>query len=99
MRIPHTHLSSAALRAVVQEFVTRDGTDHSSVERRMETVLRQLDAGCVELHFDVETEYKGVNARYAWTIDTFMASHRHPPLLGGGSTSDRCPASCRLASA
>jgi uncharacterized protein YheU (UPF0270 family) len=56
MRIPHTQLSSAALRAVVQEFVTRDGTDHSSVERRMETVLRQLDTGCVELHFDVETE-------------------------------------------
>jgi uncharacterized protein YheU (UPF0270 family) len=56
MRIPHTQLSAAALRAVVQEFVTRDGTDHSSVERRLETVLRQLDAGCIELHFDVETE-------------------------------------------
>ena len=56
MRIPHTRLSPATLRAVVEEFVTRDGTDHSSVERRTETVLRQLDAGCVELHFDVETE-------------------------------------------
>jgi uncharacterized protein YheU (UPF0270 family) len=56
MHIPHTQLSSAALRAVVQEFVTRDGTDHSSVERRIETVLRQLDAGRIELHFDVETE-------------------------------------------
>ena len=56
MRIPHEQLSPAALRAVVQEFVTRDGTDHSLVERRIETVLHQLDAGRAELHFDGETE-------------------------------------------
>ena len=56
MRIPHTQLSPAALRAIVEEFVTRDGTDHSSVEPRIETVLRQLDAGRVELYFDDETE-------------------------------------------
>jgi uncharacterized protein YheU (UPF0270 family) len=56
MRIPHTQLSSAALRAVVEEFVTRDGTDHSSVERRIEKVLRQLHAGRVELHFDGQTQ-------------------------------------------
>ena len=36
--------------------VSRDGTDHSSVERRIEVVLRQLDAGRVELHFDGTTE-------------------------------------------
>ena len=56
MRIPHTLLSSTALRAVVAEFVTRDGTDHSSVEQRIEMVLRQLDGGRVELHFDGTTE-------------------------------------------
>ena len=56
MRIPHTQLSPAALRAIVEEFVTRDGTDHSSVERRIEAVLRHLDAGRVELYFDDETE-------------------------------------------
>ena len=56
MRIVHTLLSPATLRAVVQEFVSRDGTDHSSVERRIESVLRQLDAGRVELHFDDQTE-------------------------------------------
>ncbi|NLX94719.1 MAG: YheU family protein [Rhodopirellula sp.] len=56
MRIPHTELSPVALRAVVEEFVTRDGTDHSPVELRIETVLRQLDAGRVELHFDAEAE-------------------------------------------
>ena len=56
MHIPHTQLSPGVLRAVVEEFVTRDGTDHSSVEQRIETVLRQLDAGRVELHFDAERE-------------------------------------------
>ena len=56
MRIPHTQLSPAALRGVVEEFVTRDGTDHSPVEQRIENVLRQLDAGLVELHFDDETK-------------------------------------------
>ena len=56
MRIPHTQLSSVALRAVVEEFVTRDGTDHSSVERRIEKVLGHLESGHVELHFDDETK-------------------------------------------
>ena len=56
MRITTTLLSPAALRAVVQEFVTRDGTDHTSIERRIENVMRQLGAGRVELHFDPKTE-------------------------------------------
>ncbi len=56
MRIPYTKLSPTTLRAVVQEFVTRDGTDHSSVEPRIENVLQQPEAGRVELHFDDQTE-------------------------------------------
>jgi hypothetical protein len=49
-------LSPSALRAVVEEFVTRDGTDDSSIERCIKTVIRQLDAGRVELYFDGKTE-------------------------------------------
>jgi uncharacterized protein YheU (UPF0270 family) len=56
MRIPYTKLAPATLRSVVQEFVTRDGTDHSSVERRIESVLRQLEAGRAELQYDEQTE-------------------------------------------
>ena len=56
MHIPHKQLSPDALRAVVEEFVSRDGTDHSSVDDRIERVLHQLDVGSVELHFDQETE-------------------------------------------
>ena len=56
MRIPHLQLSPAALRAVIEEFVSRDGTDHSSIEQRIDLVRRQLDVGSVELHFEQETK-------------------------------------------
>ncbi len=55
MRISHTQLSPTAVRAVVEEFVTRDGTDHSLVEQRIADVIRQLDTGRVELQFDAKT--------------------------------------------
>ena len=55
MLIPHTALSPETLRAVIEEFVTRDGTDHSSVAHRIESVMRQLAVGQVELHFDERT--------------------------------------------
>jgi uncharacterized protein YheU (UPF0270 family) len=72
MLIPATLLSATALRAVVEEFVTRDGTDHSSVERRIETVMRQLAAGLVELHFDDATK----------TCNILPAGEK--PAAGGG---------------
>ncbi len=65
MQIPHNQLSPTALRAVVEEFVTRDGTDHSAVGRRIETVLQQLDGGWVELHFDPESQTCNILPRAA----------------------------------
>tara|TARA_R110002096_G_scaffold370127_4_gene563561 strand:- start:1685 stop:1891 length:207 start_codon:yes stop_codon:yes gene_type:complete len=56
MLIPHQELEPSTLRKVVQEFVTRDGTDSSSVERRIEAVLKQLKNGQAELHFDNDTK-------------------------------------------
>lgn len=56
MLIPYSQLSPKALRGIVQEFVTRDGTDHTSVEKRIEAVLRHLAAGRMQIHFDDETE-------------------------------------------
>jgi uncharacterized protein YheU (UPF0270 family) len=55
MLIPHTSLPAATLRAVVTEFVSRDGTDHSAMDTRIDSVLRQLDTGLVVLHFDPES--------------------------------------------
>lgn len=56
MLVPHTRLSPATLRAVIEEFVTRDGTDHSSVEKRVDAVLQQLKTERAELHFDEQSE-------------------------------------------
>ena len=56
MQIPHTALSVGALEGVVLEFVTRDGTDHSPVDMRIASVMRQLDKGEVEIHFDPESK-------------------------------------------
>ena len=55
MRIPHQRLSAEVLRAVVEEFVTRDGTDHTAIAKRIDQVLRQLNVGLLELHFDTLT--------------------------------------------
>ena len=55
MKIPHSKLSLVALKEVVEEFVTRDGTDHSRVKQRVIDVLEQLEKGCVELRFDDDT--------------------------------------------
>ena len=63
MLIPHRQLSPAALRGVVMEFVTRDGTDHSAVEPRIQRVLSQLDAGSAQLHFEETTGTCSIQAR------------------------------------
>jgi uncharacterized protein YheU (UPF0270 family) len=60
IEIPPDSLSREALRALVEEFVTRDGTDYGAVERGLEAkvadVLRQLDRGEVCIVFDPESE-------------------------------------------
>jgi uncharacterized protein YheU (UPF0270 family) len=56
MRVPHHILSPEALRAVIEEFVTRDGTDDSPVEPRIRAVLAQLESGRAEIQFDDDTK-------------------------------------------
>lgn len=53
-------LSAEALHGVVEEFVTRDGTDYGAVERTLEEKVRdvmdQLERGEVRIVFDPEEE-------------------------------------------
>lgn len=56
MFVPHSLLSPSALRGVIYEYVTRDGTDYSDVEPRIAAVVSQLNAGSVRLNFDTETQ-------------------------------------------
>lgn len=60
VEVPIQELSEGALRAVVESFINREGTDYGAVERTLEEkvadVMRQLEAGTASLVFDPETE-------------------------------------------
>ena len=56
IRIPYQKLPSATLRSVIEEFVTRDGTETTDSAIKIESVLRLLEKGEVEVWFDPETE-------------------------------------------
>ena len=59
-RIPVNKLSAEALQGVIEEFISRAGTDYGEVEASQETKFRQvkqkLDNGLAVLIFDDETE-------------------------------------------
>jgi len=60
IEVPPESLSREVLHALVEEFITRDGTDYGAVERSLDAkvadVLRQLDRGEVCIVFDPESE-------------------------------------------
>ena len=56
IRIPYERLPSATLRSVIEEIVTRDGTEVTDSAVNTESVLRQLRSGEVEVWFDSETQ-------------------------------------------
>ena len=60
VRIPLDALSAEVLRALVESFVNREGTDYGRVERSFEAkvadVMRQLERGEAEIVFDPESE-------------------------------------------
>ena len=60
MIIPWQELQPATLRAVIDEFVTRDGTDYGAKESDHETKIKQvyqlLKDGKIRVVFDEETE-------------------------------------------
>ena len=59
-RIPIDKLSPEALLGVIEEFISRQGTDYGQIEASRETKLRQvkekLERGAAFLIFDDETE-------------------------------------------
>ena len=60
VKIPYNQLSPEALQGVVEEFVTRDGTDYGEVEVPLETkiaqVMDQIRSGKALIVFDQATE-------------------------------------------
>jgi uncharacterized protein YheU (UPF0270 family) len=60
VEIPATRLSPETLDDLIEEFVTRDGTDYGerehSLAEKKRAVARQLDRGEAVIVFDAETE-------------------------------------------
>ena len=67
MEIPYKRLSASALRGLIEEFVTRDGTDYGDVEvpleRRVAEVQRRLERGEASVVFDPATETTSIVKR------------------------------------
>lgn len=65
--MPHAALAPDVLRRLIEEFVTRDGTDYGAVERtlaeKVAAVMRQLAAGEVAIEVDPEHDTIDIVAR------------------------------------
>lgn len=60
MEIPYQKLEPEILRAVIVEFVSREGTDYGdqvfSLDEKVAAVQRQLEDGTARIVFDAEDE-------------------------------------------
>lgn len=60
MIIPHEQISADALQGLIEEFITRDGTDYGETEvsltQKVEQVKRQLARGDIVIVFDPASE-------------------------------------------
>ena len=58
--VPHGELAPELLRAVIESFVLREGTDYGeqefSLEQKVARVVRQLERGEAQILFDPDTE-------------------------------------------
>ena len=59
MEIPHSHVPEQTLLAIIEEFISREGTDYGHREytlaEKVEKVKSQLLNGEIKLLFDSET--------------------------------------------
>jgi len=60
MVIPYQKLDAEVLRAVISEFVTREGTDYGdrvyTLDEKIAAVRAQLGAGSAQIVYDTESE-------------------------------------------
>ena len=65
--MPYEQLAPEVLRRLIEEFVTRDGTDYGAVERtlgeKVAAVIRQMEAGELAILVDTEDETIDIVAR------------------------------------
>lgn len=60
VQVPWRSLSPTTLRAVIEEFITREGTEYGEhdmpLDHKVDAVMAQLKHGSVAIFFDNETE-------------------------------------------
>lgn len=56
IRIPHQQLSTDTLDGLIEEFVTRNGTDLTDAPRSIEQVRKLLEQGKAVITFDEDEE-------------------------------------------
>ena len=60
MEIPYKELSEDALRAIVEEFITREGTDYGdheySLDDKILQVKKQLELGEAVINYDADSQ-------------------------------------------
>jgi len=70
MIIPHTDIAPATLNALIEEFVTRDGTDYGDIETSMATkvqqVINQLERKEVFIVYSEEYETCNIKTKHAF---------------------------------
>lgn len=58
--VPYDRVSPEALESLIEEFVTRDGTDYGEtdvpLQRKIDQVMRQLTSGRVVILYDESTQ-------------------------------------------
>lgn len=74
MIIPYNAISEAALRALIEDFVTRDGTDYGedekSTQEKADHLLALLKAGDVLITYNEVTEDCGLVSKDELGINT-----------------------------
>lgn len=60
MNIPYQELDADTLTAIIEEFISREGTDYGaqeySLEQKVQQVRKQLERGDVVLNYDPESQ-------------------------------------------
>ena len=66
VEIPHTELGAETLDRLIEEFVTRDGTEATDMPAKVGQVRRMLEKGKVVIVYDEEEETVTIVSREEW---------------------------------
>lgn len=77
VEVPHGRIAPDVVRRMVEEFVTRDGTDYGAAEKtleaKVEDVRRQLDGGQAAIVYDAANDTINIVPKGARAIVRSMA--------------------------